>query len=214
MKEINIGYFKYFGNKEINKIKKKFEEENAGYLLNLHALSHDYLYHELNEKKILLALTDPRDDDLAKYQVYPVISAGIMAILQKGNFMSGQQTIELNDLSKIPDILIAKTDDEQSELHFHKDILKIKSPFIAVENVNEASLMAESGSGFFIMNELTANLLKNKDKLQQLFLLKNGKQLRQDYVLLHQKDEQQNQVLQKLVTMISSEFKKIISCEQ
>ena len=55
----------------------------------------------------------------------------------------------------------------------HKDILKIKSPFIAVENVNEASLMAESGSGFFIMNELTANLLKNKDKLQQLFVLKD-----------------------------------------
>lgn len=47
--------------------------------------------------------------------------------------------------------------------------------------------MATSGSGYFLMNERTADLLMN-DQLQKMFLLNDGQQLKQDYTLVGKKD--------------------------
>ncbi|GAA3629923.1 LysR family transcriptional regulator substrate-binding protein [Lactobacillus hamsteri] len=186
MKEINVGYFKSFGVKEINQARDAFLNEHPDIKVNLIPLYQDQMEDALDEGKIDLAFTDKRDNDFESYQVIPLAEIGIVVLLQAGNFMLGQQTIELDELKAIPNMLIAKTDEEAGELHYHKDILGIKSPFIAVDSFNEAALMATSGSGYFLMNENTADLLGN-DQLQKMFVLKNGKQLRQEYIAVTKK---------------------------
>ena len=107
----------------------------------------------------------------------------LTGLIQAGNFNKYQQTVELDDLTNVPCILVASVDEEKSEYHYFKDILKIKSDFIAVETLGEAVLMAESGSGYVIMNEKTAAYIDD-DQVQKMFLLRDGKQLVEDYVLL------------------------------
>lgn len=187
MEEINVGYFKSFGVKEINQARDAFLDNHSDVKINLIPLYQDQMEDALNDQKIDIAFTDRRDNKFAGYQVIPLAQLGIVALLQAGNFMSGQQTIELDELKAIPNLLIAKTEEEAGELHYHKDILDIESPFIAVDSFNEAALMAESGSGYFLMNENTANVLST-DQLQKMFVLKDGQQLRQEYVAVVKDD--------------------------
>lgn len=187
MKEINVGYFKNFGVKEVNQARDAFLDNHSDVKINLIPLYQDQMEDALNDQKIDIAFTDRRDNKFAGYQVISLAQLGIVALLQAGNFMSGQQTIELGELKAIPNLLIAKTEEEAGELHYHKDILGIESPFIAVDSFNEAALMAESGSGYFLMNENTANVLST-DQLQKMFVLKDGQQLRQEYVAVVKDD--------------------------
>lgn len=183
MIEVNIGYFKNFGTKEVTEVINNLEKENPELKLNLQPLYQDQVVDALDDGEIDFALTDPRDNDFKDYKVIPITEESLVVLLQAGNFMKGEQIVELDELEKIPNILIAKPEEEAGELHYHKDILEIKSPFIAVDSFNEASLMATSGSGYFLMNERTAKLLNN-DQLQKMFLLKNGQQLKQKYAVV------------------------------
>lgn len=187
MKTIKLGYYQNFGTKKLEKAKNIFEKSRQR-KLKLIALNQKEIKDQLDSKQIDIALTDPGDIDYLKYQVTTVKTVGIMAVLQAGNFLSGQQTVELEELKNIPDLLIAKEKDEASELHYHRDLLQIKSPFLAVESFNEAALMAESGSGYFLMNEITAPAITN-NQLQKMFLLRNNKQMEQKYVTVHANNE-------------------------
>lgn len=184
---LRVGYFKNFGSKDVEKIVTEFKKIHPEIDIELMPLYQDQVGDALAEGKIDLALTDPRDNDFKNYQLQLITEVSLMIILQAGNFMSGEQTVDIKDLKKIPNILIAKTEEEAGELHYNKDILKITSPFIAVDSFNEAALMAASGSGYFLMNERTADLLMN-DQLQKMFLLNDGQQLKQDYALVGKKD--------------------------
>ncbi|WP_279034965.1 LysR family transcriptional regulator substrate-binding protein [Lactobacillus intestinalis] len=184
---LKVGYFKSFGSKDVEKIVEEFRKMHPEIDIKLLPLYQDQVGDALTGGKIDLALTDPRDNDFNNYRLQPITEVSLMVILQAGNFMPGEQTVDIKDLKKIPNILIAKTEEEAGELHYHKDVLKITSPFIAVDSFNEAALMATSGSGYFLMNERTADLLM-KDQLQKMFLLNDGQQLKQDYTLVGKKD--------------------------
>lgn len=194
MQKLNVGYFKSFGTKEITEIADQFKQEHPDIQVNLLPIYQDQVADDLKSGNIDLALTDPRDHDFSEYQVTPITQESLVVLLQAGNFMKGQQTVELNDLSQIPNLIVAKPEEEAGELHYHRDILKVASPFIAVDSFNEASLMATSGSGYFLMNERTAPLLDN-DQLQKIFLLKQGKQLRQSYVAVSTGNELSNKFI-------------------
>lgn len=188
MKEVQIGYYKSFGTKEITEIVNKFKNVHSDVQINLVPVYQDQVVDKLEDGKIDLALTDPRDNEFGKFTVMPIKQESLVVLLQAGNFMKSEQTVELKTLTQIPNILIATPEEEAGELHYHKDILGIQSPFIAVDSFNEASLMAASGSGYFLMNERTAELLSN-DQLQKMFLLKNGQQLKQTYAIVGKDDE-------------------------
>ena len=98
---------------------------------------------------------------------------------------------------------MAKPEEEVAELHLLKDIYTIKSPFIASNSVEEAALLVASGSGYFLINEIAANLIKN-DSLQCLFLLdEDGKIMRQTIMAYYVKDTSCNN---KFVEMLKSEY--------
>ena len=184
MVALNIGYFKSFGQNDIKQVKTNFEQNHPDIKVNLIPLYQDQVKDELKDKNIDLALTDPRDNDFDNFTVEPLMQVSLVVLLQAGNFMKGEQTVEMQQLKNIPNILIATPNEEYGELHYHKDILGITSPFIAVDSFNEAALMAASGSGYFLMNEKTAPLLDN-DQLQKMFLLKDGKQIKQEYAVVY-----------------------------
>lgn len=181
MSKLRVGYFKSFGTKEVEAAKTSFEEKHPDVQVTLKPLYQDQVKYEFEDNNIDFALTDPRDNEWEQLKVVPISQVSLMVLLQAGNFMPGEQTVEKNQLSKVPNILIAKPDEEAGELHYHRDLLRIKSPFLAVDSFNEAALMAESGSGYFLMNERTANVIES-EQLQKLFLLDDGKQLKQRYV--------------------------------
>lgn len=206
MKKLSVAYLKNFGTNEILKSKNVLEQKYPNIELELKPFGQQQTIDAVNEGRADIAITNLRDSVVNELFSEKLADISLMILLQAGIFDRGQQTITLADLNKIPDLLAVKTEEEAAELHYHRDILEIKSPFMAVETFNEAALMAESGSGYFIVNEKTAPAFKSQ-QLQKMFLLNNkNQQIKQDYSLLVKEENSNLDVIKEFGQLLSHEL--------
>lgn len=156
--------------------------------IDLEPVGYDEIEAKIQNGEVDAVLVNSRNDIYQALASYSVSEIALLALVQAGNFNKYQQTVELDELKNVPCIMVASVADEKSEYHYLKDILRIKNDLIAVETLGEAILMVESGSGYLVMNEMTASHVDD-DQVQKLFLLRDGKQLREKYVLLAKPDD-------------------------
>lgn len=183
MKQLNVAYFNQLGRFKLDQVKKKFEQKHPDVKVKLIGTGHDQVFEKLEKQEVDLVINDVRDEQIdAKEQ--KVGQDAVVAILQKGSYPNGIQMINKDDLTDLTCFIVAKPEEEAAELHLVKDIYQIKSPFIASNSVEEAALLVAAGSGYFLMSENTANLIKN-DTLQRLFLLNNSKQIWQQIAVFY-----------------------------
>ncbi|WP_338935334.1 LysR family transcriptional regulator substrate-binding protein [Lactobacillus helveticus] len=175
MKKLRIVYFNQLGRRQLDRIVDQFKQKHSDVEIELIGMGHDGAFDKLAKNEVDLAISDLRDDQL-DFKKEILGQEAVMAILQKGSYPSGVQMINKDDLADLTCFIVAKPEEEAAELHLFKDIYQIRSPFIASNSVEEAALLVASGSGYFLMNEVTASLISN-DTLQRLFLLSNGQQM-------------------------------------
>lgn len=201
MEQLKIAYFNQLGRKELDQAKAKFEQENPDVQVKLIATGYDEAFEKLSDGEVNLVIADRRDnnDDFAREDLTQV---GVMAIVQKGSYQSGIQMVDKSDLSDLTCFIVAKPEEEVAELHLFKDLYQIKTPFIASNSVEEAALLVASGSGYFLINEIAANLIKN-DSLQKLFLMNNDKMMRQIISAFYTKE---NPIIKKFNEVLKKEY--------
>lgn len=181
-----IGYLNNLGNKELSRAAAIYRQKSTDQNLETKALSYSDIIDQLQDGKIDLALVNDRQDNLNTLNTlntYQIADASVIAIIQKGTFDKHAQIVELADLRANSCIITCSIQEEKAEYYYYRDVLKIPNQLIADDSLNETILMTQAGSGFFLMNEYTAPLIKNND-LQKLFLFNQGKQLKEKYLLL------------------------------
>ena len=188
--KMKIGYLKNLGRHELEQAAAKWQTLHKNAKVDLEPINYDEIETKIQDGKVDAVLVNGRNTIYQKLKSYSVGDIALLALVQAGNFNKYQQTVELNELRNIPCIMVATVAEEKSEYHYLKDILRIENDLIAVETLGEAILMVESGSGYLIMNEITASHI-NDDQLQKLFLLRDGKQMREKYVLLAKPENSQ-----------------------
>ena len=186
--KMKIGYLKNLGRHELEQAVAKWQTVHEK--VDLEPINYDEIESKIQDGKVDAVLINARNTIYQTLKSYSVGDIALLALVQAGNFNKYQQTIELNELGNMPCIVVATVDEEKSEYHYLKDILKIENDLIAVETLGEAILMVESGSGYLIMNEMTASHVDD-DQVQKLFLLRDGKQIREKYVLLAKPENSQ-----------------------
>lgn len=186
MTQLKIAYFNQLGRKELDQAIRKFAQKHPDVEVKLIATSHDEAFSKLNEGEADLTLNDLRDDQYNFKQV-ELTQAGVMAILPKGTYPNGVQMVEKSELDDLTCFIVAKPEEEVAELHLFKDLYQINSPFIASNSVEEAALLAASGSGYFVINENAASLINN-DSLQRVFLLDHGQVMKQKIMAFYKSD--------------------------
>lgn len=186
--KMKIGYLKNLGRHELEQAVAKWQTVHEK--VDLEPINYDEIETKIQDGEVDAVLVNARNTIYQTLKSYSVGDIALLALVQAGNFNKYQQTIELNELRNIPCIMVATVAEEKSEYHYLKDILRIENDLIAVETLGEAILMVESGSGYLIMNEITASHI-NDDQLQKLFLLRDGKQMREKYVLLAKPENSQ-----------------------
>ena len=187
---MKIGYLKNLGRHELEKAADKWQALHENEKVELEPVGFDEIETKIQDGEVDAVLVNSRNTIYQTLASYAVSDIALLALVQAGNFNKYQQTVELGELRNVPCIIVASVADEKSEYHYLKDILSIKNDLIAVETLGEAILMVESGSGYLIMNEMTASHVDD-DQVQKLFLLRDGKQLREKYVLLAKSDDSQ-----------------------
>ncbi len=186
--KMKIGYLKNLGRHELEQAVAKWQTVHEK--VDLEPINYDEIESKIQDGKVDAVLINARNTIYQTLKSYSVGDIALLALVQAGNFNKYQQTIELNELGNMPCIMVATVDEEKSEYHYLKDILKIENDLIAVETLGEAILMVESGSGYLIMNEMTTSHVDD-DQVQKLFLLRDGKQIREKYVLLAKPENSQ-----------------------
>ncbi len=187
---MKIGYLKNLGRHELEQAAAKWQALHENEKVELEPVGFDEIETKIQDGEVDAVLVNSRNTIYQTLASYAVSDIALLALVQAGNFNKYQQTVELGELRNVPCIIVASVADEKSEYHYLKDILSIKNGLIAVETLGEAILMVESGSGYLIMNEMTASHVDD-DQVQKLFLLRDGKQLREKYVLLAKSDDSQ-----------------------
>lgn len=187
---MKIGYLKNLGKHELEQAAAKWQALHENEKVELEPVGFDEIETKIQDGEVDAVLVNSRNTIYQTLASYAVSDIALLALVQAGNFNKYQQTVELGELRNVPCIIVASVADEKSEYHYLKDILSIKNDLIAVETLGEAILMVESGSGYLIMNEMTASHVDD-DQVQKLFLLRDGKQLREKYVLLAKSDDSQ-----------------------
>lgn len=187
---MKIGYLKNLGRHELEQVAAKWQALHENEKVELEPVGFDEIETKIQDGEVDAVLVNSRNTIYQTLASYAVSDIALLALVQAGNFNKYQQTVELGELRNVPCIIVASVADEKSEYHYLKDILSIKNDLIAVETLGEAILMVESGSGYLIMNEMTASHVDD-DQVQKLFLLRDGKQLREKYVLLAKSDDSQ-----------------------
>ena len=185
---MKIGYLKNLGRHELEQAAAKWQALHENEKVELEPVGFDEIETKIQDGEVDAVLVNSRNTIYQTLASYAVSDIALLALVQAGNFNKYQQTVELGELRNVPCIIVASVADEKSEYHYLKDILRIKNDLIAVETLGEAILMVESGSGYLIMNEMTASHVDD-DQVQKLFLLRDGKQLREKYVLLAKPDD-------------------------
>ncbi len=188
--KMKIGYLKNLGRHELEQAAAKWQTLHKNAKVDLEPINYDEIEPKIQDGKVDAVLVNARNTIYQTLKSYSVGDIALLALVQAGNFNKYQQTIELTELGNMPCIMVATVAEEKSEYHYLKDILRIENDLIAVETLGEAILMVESGSGYLIMNEITASHI-NDDQLQKLFLLRDGKQMREKYVLLAKPENSQ-----------------------
>lgn len=201
MEQLKVAYFNQLGRKELDQAKIKFEQLYPNVKVKLLSTGHDQAFEKLADGDVDLVINDCRDekDDFIKDDLTQV---GVMAVTQKGSYPSGVQMVDKDDLSDLTCFIVAKPEEEMAELHLMKDLYEIKSPFIASNSVEEAALLVASGSGYFLINELAANLIKN-DSLQRLFLMDQNQVMRQTIAAFYVKN---TPYISKFVEVLKTEY--------
>ncbi len=187
---MKIGYLKNLGRHELEQAAKKWQALHENEKVELESVGFDEIETKIQDGEVDAVLVNSRNTIYRTLASYAVSDIALLALVQASNFNKYQQTIELDDLKNVPCIMVASVADEKSEYHYLKNILQVDSDLLAVETLGEAILMVESGSGYLIMNEMTASHVDD-DQVQKLFLLRKGKQLREKYVLLAKPDDSQ-----------------------
>lgn len=187
---MKIGYLKNLGRHELEQAAKKWQALHENEKVELEPVGFDEIETKIQDGEVDAVLFNSRNTIYRTLASYAVSDIALLALVQASNFNKYQQTIELDDLKNVPCIMVASVADEKSEYHYLKNILQVDSDLLAVETLGEAILMVESGSGYLIMNEMTASHVDD-DQVQKLFLLRKGKQLREKYVLLAKPDDSQ-----------------------
>ncbi|WP_438449873.1 LysR family transcriptional regulator substrate-binding protein [Lactobacillus kitasatonis] len=185
MKQLKIAYFNQLGRKELDQAKAKFEQKNSDVEVKLIGTGYDDAFEKLADGEADLVIADERDEK-KDFEKENLAQIGVMAVLPKGSYQNGIQMVDKSDLSDMTCFIVAKPEEEVAELHLLKDLYQVNSPFITSNSVEEAALLVASGSGYFLINEIAANLIKN-DSLQKLFLTDNGKPMRQTIVAFYAK---------------------------
>lgn len=186
---MKIGYLKNLGKHELEQAATKWQDLHANEEVTLEPIVYDEIETKIQNGEVDVVLVNSRNDIYRSLQSYPVGKVALVGLVQAGNFNKYQQTVELNELKNMPCIMVSSIDEEKSEYHYLKDILKLKNDLLGVETLGEAILMVESGSGFLIMNEKTTKHIDD-DQVQKLFLLRDSKQMREKYVLLAKSDDE------------------------
>lgn len=178
--ELRIGYLKCYGGQEFRLAVAEFSEKYPDVSVHIINGNHEDLYDSLRSGGVDLILSDQRRAFSDEYVNFILATSECYIEIAARNPLASLESIETDDLKKIPCILIASPEQQENERTYYQEIVGIKGDFLFAENLEEARLLVIGGKGFMPI-EGGENEPGFATALRRILLTRKGKPIKRNY---------------------------------
>lgn len=146
--ELRIGYLKCYSGQELRMAVAEFSEKYPDVSVRIINGNHEDLYAALRDGGVDLILSDQRRAFSDEYVNSILATSECYIEIAARNPIASLQSVEIQDLKNIPCILVASSEQQETEKTYYKDVVGIQGDFLFAENLEEARLLVIGGNGF------------------------------------------------------------------
>lgn len=177
---LNVGIINSYLDFKIHNVVAEFMSYHKDINVEITTGNHEKLYDLLREGKLDIILNDQRRALSDEYVNYYLFSKYLYIEISDGNSINNLEEVTLNELTKIPCILIASKDQEENEKEYYQKTLGFSGNFIFARNLEEGRILVAGNKGFMPV-EKDSNSENTSEKIKNIPLVRNGKQIERKY---------------------------------
>lgn len=177
---LRIGYIKGYGGLEFQKAVAEFTARHPDIPIDMKNGNHEELYDLLRTDRVDLVLNDQRRAFSDEYVNLVLTTIGCHIEISARNPIAALDCVNVDDLRRIPCILISSKEQQEMERTHYQEIYGIQSEFLFAESLEEARLMVIGGKGFLPI-EGGEPPSQYAQTIVRRFLCRNGKEIRRNY---------------------------------
>lgn len=204
MQQLRIGYLKSYSGYELQRAVAAFSEVFPDMELRIINGTHEELYDALRFDEVDLVFNDHRRAFSSLYENFPIFTAYTYIEVAGQNPLSQFKTVTIEELRRIPCILISSKGQQENEQDYYQNTLGFGGSFLFAENLEEGRVMVAANRGFLPV-EGRENLPQAGSTIQRIPLVRDEKQITHDYYAFWKK-ENVSEYIQTFADILSESF--------
>mgnify|MGYP002774902750 CR=1 FL=1 len=185
--QLRLGYLNNYCGSELYGTVAAFSAQYPEVTIHIFNGTHEELYRQLRDKKADMVLNDQRRAFSDTYENDVLTTGTLYAEISLQNPLSRQEHLSLEDLKRIPCILVAPAEQEQAEGAYYAGTLGFAENFLFARTLEDARLLVASNRGYLPVETFNATVPAGAVSVR-LPLYKGGNPLLRHYCLFWRKD--------------------------
>lgn len=178
--QLRIGYLKCYGGHEFQMAVAEFSEKYPDVGIHIVNGNHEELYDLLRFGGVDLVLSDQRRAFSDEYVNFQLVTSSSFVEVASRNPIAKQDLVEMDELAKIPCILVSSKDQQKQEREYYQNTVGFRGEILFAENLEEARLMVVGNKGFLPI-EGGSEPTRFSASIRRLPLYRKGKTVRHNY---------------------------------
>lgn len=186
--QLKIGYLRCCGGIEFRQAVAVFSEKYPEVELEIVTGSHEELDDLLLFGGVDLILNDQRRTFSEEYENFQLATSRCYIELSERSALSALAYVTLEDLRKIPCILVASEDQQEREKDYYVNTLGFRDNFLFAVSLEEGRLLAAANKGFLPVEEVSKDTSQPEPAVRRIPLCRNGRQIKRNYCAFWKKE--------------------------
>ena len=185
--QLRIGYLRCYSGLELHQAIAAFSRRHPEVALDIVNGTHEELYDLLRFGGVDMVLNDQRRAFSESYVNYELMQCCCCAEISVHNPLSSGDRLQLDELRRVPCILIAPREQQNSEQEYYQNTLGFGASYIFADSLEEGRLLVVSNRGFLPL-ENVGTLPPEGVSIRRLPLYRGDVQVMRNYCAFWQKD--------------------------
>lgn len=204
--ELRVGYLLTCGMEGLAPAFSHFTDLHPDTQIHVETGNHEELFQRLQNNQLDIAINDQRRAFSDAYMNFELAKANIFVQINRKNHLSALDTITPEDLKKVPCILVATKEQQQTEKEYYKTMYGIGEEVLYAENVEEAKILVAGNRGYYL-TESSRDEKPSNDYVKNIPLVRDGVQTKKLYCAFWKKENNSEQ-LEAFAELLKEAFTK------
>ena len=186
--QLRIGYLRCYSGLELHQAIAEFSRVYPEIDINIVNGTHEELYDLLRFGGVDLVLNDQRRAFSDDYVNFELMQCGSYAEISVYNPLSQKDCVQLEELKRMPCILISSREQQNAEQEYYQNTLGFGGSYLFADNLAEGRMLVVSNRGFLPI-ESVGTLPPEEASIRRLPVYRGDRQVMRNYCAFWRKDQ-------------------------